>query len=306
MIRKEVSMIIDHPGAVSGRITLLGRRESCVYLLDGGSECAVIGGGMSYIIPDILDQLGDLRIRESSIRRIIICHTHFDHVGIVPFFRKRLPQAAVCASERGRAMLSRPDVTGSILDLNRFLLERERPGAQEEDFGLPFEIIPVDEVLQDGQRIAVGRVSLEVLEVPGHSSCSIAVYCPQEKALFASDAGGIPFDGKVFCAANSNFDQYQASLERMSRCETDIHCAEHYGALSGEDARGFMARSMESARTTRRLIEDTYRKTRDVNRTAQEVTDFFVEESSGYFLPREVMEMVVGQMTRYLVKTLNA
>lgn len=297
-------MIIDRPGRVSTRIALLGRRESCVYVLDGGAECALIGGGMSYIIPDVLSQMERFGVRENSIGRIIILHTHFDHVGIVPFFKTRLPQVSVCSSARGRAMLSRSDAVASILSFNRFLLERERPGAAQEDFGLPFERIAVDEVLADGQHLNVGDLTLEVLEVPGHSSCSIAVYCPEEKALFASDAGGIPFDGKVFCAANSNFDQYQASLERMSHLDTRVHCAEHYGALTDEDARVFMARSMESARLTRIIISDTLLETGDVNQTVQEVTDLFMKESSGYFLPREVMEMVIGQMTRYLAKTL--
>ncbi len=305
MLCKGVLMVIDKPGKISGRITLLGRTESCVYLLDGGSESAIIGGGMSYIVPDVLAQFSAFRVREEAISRLVILHTHFDHVGIVPFLKARLPRAAVCASTRGRGMLSRPDAIGSILNFNRFLLEKERPGMPEEQFGLPFDRIEVDEVFTDGRHVALGEVTLEILEVPGHSSCSIAVYCPEEKALFASDAGGIPYDGKVFSAANSNFDQYQKSLERMSRIETDIHCAEHYGALTGDDARGFMAMSLESAHITRGLIEETYLRTRDVNETVREVTDLFVQESSGYFLPREVMEMVVGQMTRFLAKSLD-
>ncbi len=298
-------MVIDKPGKVSGKITLLGKTESCVYLLDGGSECALIGGGMSYIIPDVLAQIQEFQIRETALSRLIILHTHFDHVGIVPFFKARLPQAIVSASSKGRAMLLRPDAIGSILSFNQFLLAKERPGEPQEDFGLPFESIEVDEVFTDGQRVALGELTLEILEVPGHSSCSIAVYCPEEKALFASDAGGIPFDGKVFSAANSNFDHYQESLKRMSHLATEIHCAEHYGALTGNDARDFMARSMESARVTRGLIEETYLRIRDVNGTVKEVTDLFVQESSGYFLPREVMEMVVGQMTRYLARSLG-
>ena len=298
-------MIIDQPGRVSGRITLLGRKESCVYLLDGGVEYALIGGGMAYIIPDVLAQIKQFGIREDAITRIIILHTHFDHVGIVPFFKTRLPHAAVCSSTKGRAMLMRPDAIGSILSFNRFLLDREWPGAPQEDFGLPFDRIEIDEVLTDGQCMAVGDLTLQVLEVPGHSSCSIAVYCPEEKALFASDAGGIPFDGKVFCAANSNFNQYQESLERMSHLDTSIHCAEHYGALTDDDARNFMARSMESARITRIIIADTLLETGDVNQTVQEVTDLLMKESSGYFQPREIMEMVVGQMTRFLAKSLH-
>lgn len=298
-------MVIDRPGPVSSRITLLGRQESCVYLLDGRSEYTLIGGGMTYVIPDILAQLASLHIDESRIRRLIILHSHFDHVGIVPFFRNRLPDMRVCASRRGREQLLRPEVIGAIMDFSRVLLAREGMAEREPELGLPFDAIVVDEVLEDGLTLQAGDLSLEVMEVPGHSSCSIAVYCREEKALFASDAGGIPYGGRVFAAANSNYDQYQESLERMSRYAVEVHCAEHYGALTGDDAGTFMERSKESARITRGIIEDSYRKTRDVARTVEEVTNIFIAESQGYFLPREVMEMVVGQMTRFLAKSLN-
>jgi len=261
---------------------------------------------MTYIVPDILDQMARYTIDESKIRRLIILHTHFDHVGIAPFFRNRLPGLAISASRRGQAQLMRPEVIGVIVDFNRVLLAQQGSSEREEDLGLPFGAIVVDEVLTDGQTIDLGGLTLKVLEVPGHSSCSIAVYCPEEKALFASDAGGIPYGGKVFAAANANFDQYQASLEKMSGYPTEIHCAEHYGALTGDDAKSFMGRSMESARLTRRLIEETYLRTRDVALTTREITRMFREEGEGYFLPEEVMEMVVGQMTRFLAKSLDA
>lgn len=76
---------------------LLGRRESCVYLIDGGSEYVLLGGGMSYIIPDILKQMNLFGIEEKMITRIITHHAHLDHVGIVPFFKKRWPRIKVLA-----------------------------------------------------------------------------------------------------------------------------------------------------------------------------------------------------------------
>ncbi|HOM29230.1 MAG TPA: MBL fold metallo-hydrolase [Deltaproteobacteria bacterium] len=298
-------MVHQPPARLGDRITLLGRKESCVCLLDGTTECALLGGGMSYTIPDVLAQMAEFGIPEERITRIIVLHTHFDHVGIVPFFAGRLGGARVCASAGGARMLGRKDVIKTILDYNQALVRMHHPQARQTDFGLPFDHIRVDEIFQDGQRVRLGDLTLEILEVPGHSSCSMAVYCPELKALFPSDASGIMFEGRVFCAANSNFDLYEKNLERMALLETEILCQEHYGALTGEDARAFMPQSREAARMTRRLIEDVYLKTRDVDATAREVTDLFMSHSSGYFLPREVMEMVVGQMTRFLARSLE-
>ena len=40
-------MIIDQPGRVTDNITMLGKKESCVYLIDGGGEYAILGGGLA-------------------------------------------------------------------------------------------------------------------------------------------------------------------------------------------------------------------------------------------------------------------
>jgi hypothetical protein len=55
-------MKIKEPGKVTDRITLLGRRESNVYLLDGGTEAAIIGGGMVYIVPEVLEQIREMAV----------------------------------------------------------------------------------------------------------------------------------------------------------------------------------------------------------------------------------------------------
>ena len=86
-------MVIIQPGSVTNRILLLGRKESCVYLLKGDEELALIGGGMVHIVPDVIKQLQNFRIPEDKIKRIIILHAHFDHCGIVAFFKKRWPWA---------------------------------------------------------------------------------------------------------------------------------------------------------------------------------------------------------------------
>ena len=44
-------MIIEKPGFVTERILFLGRKESCVYLLKGSEEFALLGGGLTYIVP---------------------------------------------------------------------------------------------------------------------------------------------------------------------------------------------------------------------------------------------------------------
>ena len=296
-------MHVEKPGPVTDRITLLGRRESCVYLLDGQDEAVILGGGMTCVAPDLFSQIQAFGIDPEKIRRLIIHHSHFDHVGLVPCLKARWPWLKITASARAKAQLQRPEVVAAIVSLNRMLL----PGDDRDlsaclDDCLELGAIPVDEVLADGDILSCGDLDLLALAVPGHSSCSMAVYIPQEKAMAASDAGGIPYGDRVFAAANSNFDLYQESLKKMAVYPTEVHLSEHYGALTGKAGRGFMARSMADARQMRSRVQETWDRYKDPEQTVLAMLAQMEDEAKGYFLPKEVMTLVLSQMVRFFQK----
>jgi len=295
-------MIIAKPGHVTDKIILLGRRESCVYLLKGQTEYALLGGGMITIVPDVLEQIKAFKIDENKIRRMIILHSHFDHCGIIPFFKKRWPWATVTASARAGELLSSAKVIQSISFLNEMLLTRYGLEKTAREMGLDFSGITVEAVIAGGDTLHCDELSLEIIDVPGHSSCSVAVYVKEQKALFASDAGGIPAGDWIFTAANSNFDRYQESLQKMSAYAVDVYLAEHYGALTGSDGRNFLQRSMDFAGKTRALLERSYARTGNVEQSSAEITDLLMKKIPGELLPKEIIALVVGQMVHYIAR----
>ena len=167
---------------------------------------------------------------------------------------------------------------------------------------LEIKTIGVDETVIQGDTLSCGDLDFEVIDVPGHSSCSMAVYIPKQKVLSASDAGGIIYGDMVFAAANSNFDLYQESLEKMAEYEVAIHLFEHYGSLIQPSGNGFMKQSMADARTLRQWVGDIYDRTRNEQKTVEELMETILKKASGYFLPKKIMAIVLGQMTRFIAK----
>jgi glyoxylase-like metal-dependent hydrolase (beta-lactamase superfamily II) len=261
---------------------------------------------MAYVGPDVLNQLERFGIDEDRIGRIVILHSHFDHCGLVPFLKRRWPWAVVTASARSKELLQKAKVTANIAAFNQVMLARNDMTRQAEGLGLNFDGIHVEHVVGEGDKLTCDSLTLEIMAVPGHSSCSIAVYIPEERALFASDAAGVPFGDKVFTAANANFDQYQESLGRMAARDVGIHLAEHYGARSGEEARQFLQDAVADAAETRRFIAKTYTVSGDTQRTTAILTDKIMAEAPEDFLPREVVTIVAGQMVHYIAKTMSS
>jgi len=294
--------MISEPGKINGRITLLGAPESCFYHLDGGGESVVLGGGMAYLAPRILPQIEAFAVDVKKITKLVVLHTHFDHCGLVPYLKKVWPWMKVVASVKGASRLSDPRVTENIAAFNQMAIARAGLVEEATRLGFEFTGIEVEQTLKEGDRLVCGDVTIDFLEVPGHSSCSIAAYVPDEKALFASDAAGVYYKNFVFAAGNSNYNLYQQSLQRMATYPVEVVLLEHYGAAVGEEARTFFSKAIEAAADTRAAVEKTYRLTGDVTQTAEAITRLVLARSPDYFLDKEILAMVIGQMVKFIVK----
>lgn len=240
------------PQRVHPQIEYLGRQEMCVYLLQG-KEYMIIEGGMSYIVPSMLKQFRERDIDRSKITRLLLLHSHFDHCGIVPFFKRMLPQLKVLGSRRSQELYRREKVVQFIRDRNRETLQLLKMEKEAAELNLDVDQIAVDEVVGEGDVIDLGDgVRVKIIEMPGHSSCSIAAYVEPWRALFPSDAGGIPGeDEEIFPSGNEDYLLYQKSLEKLQPLDLEILGAARNGVFVGKEAREFIPRSIAAAERTR-------------------------------------------------------
>lgn len=182
----------------SGEIGLSDSWDSHVYLLDGGSELALIdaGGGRpeSYLrIQNNLEQAGyDLQ----QIRHILLTHWHADHARGAAGWRERL-QAPV------------------------YLPEIERPLLEQAGEGLI--ACPVDRPYHHGDRIAVGDLWVEAIQVPGHSQgiCAFLVEIEGYRVLFAADIVFIHGVIGLINAPGSELGLYREYLPRLKNLAVD-------------------------------------------------------------------------------------
>ena len=84
---------------------------------------------------------------KTPVAQVILTHNHFDHAAGVRALKEKYPVRVLAFSD------------GPL----------------------------VDELLTDGQFVKAGDGVLEVLHTPGHSTDSICLYAPVEKALFSGD-----------------------------------------------------------------------------------------------------------------------
>lgn len=294
------------PGQIKERFWYLGREEAGVYILEGESESIIINGGVSYILPDVLEQIKKFGIDIDKVTKMLILHSHFDHVGIIPYFKRNYPRVDVYASEQAWKVLKMPK---AISIINDFSMQLARQAGREEELKA-YDHEWRDDIsgttVGEGDRIELGDFTLEIMHTPGHTNCSITAYEPNIKALFASDGGGIPFRDTSFPSANTNFDEYAASLERLLPLKVDYLCADHYGYITGEEAQNFIGVTLSETKKLRSYMEDVLKQTGgDLERATRLVADNFYEKMPGYFITGEILEGVFKQMLKYLARGLT-
>jgi glyoxylase-like metal-dependent hydrolase (beta-lactamase superfamily II) len=182
----------------SGEIGLSDSWDCHVYVIDGGSELAMIdaGGGRPASFELIRRNMLADGIDPSRIRHIVLTHWHTDHA-------------------RGAAAWR------AELGAKTYLPERERPLLEGEAHGIiP---CPVDVGINHGDQISVGDLTLRAIQVPGHSVgiCAYLLEVDGYRALFAAD---IVFNNGLIGLINfegSEMAPYREYLPRLSGLNVD-------------------------------------------------------------------------------------
>ena len=298
-------MRIRKPGKVRDRLWYLGHEESGIYLLEGHDESMVISGGMSYICPTVMGQCEEFGIDKARIKKLLILHAHFDHIGVVPFFKRCQKELKIYGSARAWEILRMPKAIDTINEFSRSVADRMGMREACAEYDLDWRMDIEGAAVSEGDILEVGDFEVKILETPGHSSCSITAYVPQIKALFPSDAGGIPYKNTIITSGNSNYTAFQRSLEKLECLEADYLCADHYGYVIGDEARGFISCAIAYARERRAEIEAVYSQTKDIDETVKELIEPLYAENPDYFLSREISEGVYRQMVRHIVAAME-
>ena len=93
----------------------------------------------------------------------------------------------------------------------------------------------LDRQVREGDRIALGAVEAEVLEVPAHTAGHIAYHLPSEEVVFVGDTLFAMGCGRLF---EGTAEQMHANLQRLALLppETRAYCAHEYTLSNGRFA----------------------------------------------------------------------
>ncbi len=193
--------------------------DSHVYVIGDPSS-----GDLSLVDAGLIGK-GDYKIESlqrqgfdaSSIKRIIMTHTHLDHIGCVSEIKKFIPHAELWMHASEAELIESNDYR-AIYGMDAFKSMCE----MQYNIGPDAFRFTIDRKLNDKDVLEIGGMVWEVQHVPGHSMGGIALYEPVQKVL-------IPGDVLYADYAIGRFDLYGAdarslknSLAKLSSLDIDV------------------------------------------------------------------------------------
>lgn len=144
------------------------------YIVAGGSHICLVDSGVAGSAPLIIDALEDLGRKPGDVTLLLLTHAHPDHIGGARAIKK----------ECNCQVAAHPQARRWVEDTEQQFRDRPVPGFHS----LVEGPVAVDRLLSDREILDLGCLSLEVIATPGHSRCSISLFCREDGVLFTGDA----------------------------------------------------------------------------------------------------------------------
>lgn len=191
-------------------------RDCHVYLIDGGSEMALIDAGAGVTIEPILRNIRYDGLDPKRIASVLLTHAHADHAGGAFEWHQRFGTAIVASVEAAEYVR-----TGDEEKIS--LSIAKHGGFYPQDY--QFHACPVPHTLTEGNTFKIGEIEVLAIETPGHCSGMLSFLAKEKEGgktiLFAGDT--VFHDGKILISNvwDCDLQEYVKSIRKLTGYEVD-------------------------------------------------------------------------------------
>ncbi len=146
---------------------ILGSFETNCYILretEAAKDCLIVDTGLE--AGELVDFLARHKLNPVAV---VLTHGHIDHVTGVAALRQKFPETKVYIHKFDAEML-----TGTKDNLSALA-------------GQTFSTEPADVFIEEGDKIELANIKLEVLHTPGHTPGGVSLYSKEDQLVFAGD-----------------------------------------------------------------------------------------------------------------------
>jgi glyoxylase-like metal-dependent hydrolase (beta-lactamase superfamily II) len=191
-------------------------------------DLSMVDAGLMGKGKDKIAALEKAGLPSRAVKRVIMTHTHLDHIGCLPELIREMPWLELWVHEKEAEPLEKGD------EISVYGMEMFRSMCQMQ-YGLKPGVFTfkVHKKLQGGESLDLGGMAWEVHFIPGHSAGGIALYQREKKILIPGDV--VYADNAIgrFDLHGANPAALKESLLGLGELEVDILLPGHNRVVRG-------------------------------------------------------------------------
>jgi glyoxylase-like metal-dependent hydrolase (beta-lactamase superfamily II) len=233
-------LVLPLPGFNPDTMNMYLLRDTAGYtIIDTGWDTQVL-------LKSVQDQLAELDIPFSDIKRILITHCHRDHLGMIGRYKQENNARVYMHQNEIELIKIRFSQVDNYWPMTEhFLMMQHGMPASElapTKVQLPaISFLPdPDVLLRGGEEIPVGDYILRVINTPGHTPGHCSYYEPQKKLLFSGDVLLPTIDTNAALHVQhikNPIHQYLDSIRALKDLDIDLVLPGHEDVFSGHRQR---------------------------------------------------------------------
>jgi len=244
--------------------SIYGGRNLFQYLFVGNNVVLADTGIAKTPEETIFPAFDKLKLKPQQLTLAVTTHADLDHQGGNDSIKRVSPNTLLSCGEADRELVENPKTLFGRR--YNFLKEDHEVGFDREPSPDAGSHRHMDLSFSGGERIWLGDDWwLEVLHVPGHSHGHLALYDPQNRALFAGDAvqgRGCPkaTGGMAIPVTYYHVDTYLSTIRYVEHLPIDRLYSGHWPVMRGEEVQEFLAESRRTVEFVDRAIQKDLEK----------------------------------------------